>query len=306
MIARDNYLQRYRAFNTSLSTSAIQAKEPQEFAHNESAKLFRNGLAVVGFTSLEDFIKRRTAEALITLSSHNIPFSVLPDRIQEACTIKAISSLKFQADLRKDKQEKLKFIQKASRQIASSKDHTYELYELAFAHNSSNISKDTIRDILTSFNISQPWQQIDALSARLQIGGRELDNAFKNAAQRRHSAAHTVNADTPQLDLIDYIKDSISIAISFDALITIAVDEIRKHGRNMKQISAQDVNFRFLKLIENDWKEYAESNLERAFRNYGKDYEDGLEEARKRIIAKSEFLIVLEHNKLVKNWISHI
>lgn len=307
MFARDDFIPRYHAFNASLSSDAIQAQGPHEIIHNQSAQLFRNGLAVVGFNSLEDFIKKRTSEALTSLSSFNIPFSHLPEKIRNACTTGTISSLKFQTDLRKSHQEKLSFIHDAASKIAStSVDINYQLYEMAFGYDSSNISNTTVKNILSAFNVNDPWSQIDRLTSRLNIGGRNLSNSFSNAAIRRHKAAHTATADTPQLDLVDFIKDAVSIAISFDALITLAIDEIKLNGNNATGITADKVKFRYLREVGHHWKEYIETAPQRAIKNYRENYNDALITCKNKIVSKSEFLVSISGNNEVKDWFPHI
>lgn len=306
MSSRDDYLFRYQAFNSSLKSDAILARDNTAVLHNKSAQLFRNGLAVVGFTSLEDFIKKRTSEALNTLSSLNLPFSSLPEKVRDACTIGSLKSIAFQAGLRKEKADKLAFIHDATLKVSSTQQTAtpFQLYELAFGYEASNINKDTIRDILKAFMVSDPWNQIDLLSSRIGLGGRNLSNSFDNAAVSRHQAAHTVNADTPQLDLEDFLKDSVSIALGFDALLTMAIDEIKRKGSQAQNITANDVKLRFLKKDSQTWKEFVNTTTARAKKRH-QVYDDALESCRQQIVSKSEFLIVLDASNKVITWKTH-
>jgi len=69
--------------------------------HNGVANLLRKGLGIVAFNILEDFIKKRTAEALNRLSSSRIPYLNLTPQMQDAAIMDALNSLAFRAKLEK-------------------------------------------------------------------------------------------------------------------------------------------------------------------------------------------------------------
>ena len=48
---------------------------------NERARLIRNGLAIMIFSSLEEFVRRRTLETLRNIDSSKVIFSDLPEKL---------------------------------------------------------------------------------------------------------------------------------------------------------------------------------------------------------------------------------
>lgn len=56
--AKADFIERIRCLDASIDTEAVQSKALTERDHNSIARMLRNGLAVVSFASLEDFIKK--------------------------------------------------------------------------------------------------------------------------------------------------------------------------------------------------------------------------------------------------------
>lgn len=56
--AKTDFIERIRCLDSSIETEAVQNKALTEREHNAIARMLRNGLAVVSFASLEDFIKK--------------------------------------------------------------------------------------------------------------------------------------------------------------------------------------------------------------------------------------------------------
>jgi len=62
--ARTTFLEHIIAYKGATEADLIVSRAPVEVLHNAQAQLLRNGLAVVGYAILEDFIRTRTAEIL--------------------------------------------------------------------------------------------------------------------------------------------------------------------------------------------------------------------------------------------------
>lgn len=216
--AKSHYLERLGSLRQSLEIEAVTNKSLSEALHNRVAKWLRNGLAVVGFAALEDFIKSRTSEVLDNVGLTGVPCQKLPEKLREATTYGAIAALSYQLSLR-TKADRSAYIQEHAQKMASTANSAYELTPHALGYSQANL-QDKVKETLKAFSISDPWGQMTGLGSRLGLVALPLEETFKSAAIRRHKAAHVANADVPQSDLRQYIKESLAIAIGFDWLIS--------------------------------------------------------------------------------------
>lgn len=293
--AREDYLNRMHSFKNSLSVETIKSKSLTETVHNDIARLLRNGLAVVAFAALEDFIKNRTSEVLSQIGSSNVRFSELPEALQYAATYKAISALGYQIRIRRDKSDKVSYIQDHATKIASTSTTPYAITPHAFGYDQANLGDEAVSDILKAFFVDNPWQQITHISSRLNLTALPLKDAFFNAASRRNQAAHVASANIPELDLSTFVNESFGIAAAFDVLISEGLKKIQErslaHLRGQRTTSESDIKFRFLRQSRGEeWKEFLEGTT-RAFRK-SSDYNILVHDARHRSDSKGEYLFV--------------
>lgn len=262
--AKDNFISRIQSLRKTLSIDAVSQKSLTEKDHNEIAKLLRNGLAVVGFVTLEDFIKTRTSEIVSLIGAIGINFTDLPDKIQKAATVEALSAMQFQLRRIDNPSDKMIDIQAQAEKIASTANSNYEITPYAFMHNQSNISTDTVKQVLKCFNVIDPWKQMSELSSRLNLAALPLSNSYKNAADRRHKAAHDPTADTPQTDIMDFVKEAFSIAVTYDGLLSQAFIQIQSYHNHQsylegnKPLTAKTIKFRTIRYRDGKWKEHVE------------------------------------------------
>lgn len=306
MAAQEDFINRLLTLNKSLSLDALTDWPPVEKEHNDIAEILRNGLAVVGFTALEDFIKRRTSEVLSDIGKVNIPFNKLPKKIQSATTYDSIKAISFQLDLL-DESQKLTYIIDQAFNIASTQNPSYTLIEHAYGYSQSNINAETIKTILTNFQIDNPWLQMTRLASRLNLTALPLEETYKNAFRRRHKAAHVAHASTLPSELRQYIKEAYAVAVSFDTLISHALhkmklkDVLYLDSSNPKRITDADINFRFIKFENNKWKEFANESSSKAYRS-NIDFSDLHTGAKNRAISQIQTLISMDTNGLIKQW----
>lgn len=190
---------------------------PANVSHNNSVRIVRNGLAVQCFNILEDFIKARTGELLLTISSSGVPFNHLPENFQWALTVDTIKAIEFQLRLR-DVGDRISYAQHYSEKISSTKLPTLDLAEIAFFHSTPNITKDHFKTALAALAVSNPWLQCSAFCSRIGVSGVPADQVFHSLAQRRHRAAHNPNASVSEIDLLQSLLDASGLALCFDVL----------------------------------------------------------------------------------------
>lgn len=302
--AKADFIDRIRCLNSSIETEAVQNKALTEREHNAIARMLRNGLAVVSFASLEDFIKKRSSEAMAEISKCTISFSELPEKLQRAATYEVLSALNYQLSLL-DKDDKSPYIQEHALKIASTATPNFELSSHTFAHSQANISNTAIGEILKSFNVEDPWRQMSAMASSLGLtAGLSLSEIYRNAALRRHRAAHVAGADTPPTDIKQFVKEAFAIAITFDSLLSKAIQKLSENDdefvRNGKKLDSSSIEFRTIRFADGRWKEF-KGNNSRAFRA-SHDLETLQREARRRALISKDVIVEFDEHGLVNWW----
>ncbi len=304
--AKMDFIERIRCLNISIQSEATQNKGLAEVEHNSIARMLRNGLAVVGFATLEDFIKKRSSEALEELSCCSIPFDDLPKKLQYAATFEVLSALSHQLNLiPKDPitgySDKIDYIQEQALKVSSTATANYTLSNHTFAHSTSNVNKKVIGDVLKSFQIADPWREMTTICGHLGLGTYSLAQQYENAAKRRHKAAHVASADTPSTDITQFVKDAFAIAIGFDALLSKSIQKYRENlAVHATPLTASSIKVRTIKFHDSKWKEY--SNLStRAYRTSPSVTALNVD-AKRRSNSAKQLYVEFDENGVINNW----
>ena len=229
-VARSAFVERFATYAATLAEEFVQDGALHESARNEKARLLRNGLAVVGFSYLEDFLRGRCAEVLASIGSAGVAFAELPDKVKTAATVGLLKAIQARVHLEPDEMAKIAFAQEQARFLASTAAAPYQLSEFTFGYKGSNVSSDEVADALRAFRTQAPWIAIASLASKVGLGSLSLEGAFENAAKRRHRAAHVAGAITPHGDLLAYINEAKAIAFGFDVLLSIGLVNIRRRS----------------------------------------------------------------------------
>lgn len=302
--AKTDFIERIRCLDASIEIDSVQNRALTERQHNSIARMLRNGLAVVSFASLEDFIKKRSSEAMTEVSKCTISFTELPEKLQRAATYEVLSALTYQLNLL-DREDRASYIQEHALKIASTATPNFELSNHTFGHSQANVSNTVIGEILKCFNVEDPWRQMSKMASDLGLtSGLPLSEIFKSASIRRHKAAHVAGTDTPPTDIKQFVKEAFAIAITFDALLSKAIQKLIENDnnfvRNSVKLNADNIEFRTIRFIDGKWKEYKGDNA-RAFRA-SDDLEALSREARRRALAAKELIVEFDQCGLVSFW----
>ena len=89
--AKENFILRIGTFNSIVHPDIpedikLNSKALTETLHNEKVRMLRNGMSIIGFTILEDFIKRRIGEILKIIGTTGCTFNSLPEKLKEDVT----------------------------------------------------------------------------------------------------------------------------------------------------------------------------------------------------------------------------
>lgn len=312
--AKTNFITRINTFDSIIYPNlpddvSLNSKALTETLHNEKVRMLRNGMSIIGFTFLEDFIKRRTGEILKSIGSTGCNFNLLPEKIKEAVTFYALKGINSRADtLKRNSEDFITFIQNETGFISSTKSSVYELSEYSIGWDKSNLNSQDISEILTILNIEGGWHSIQKLSSLINCSILNPDQVFKNFAMNRHKSAHNSDANSLLTDLESFITQSKIIAFCFDALIDKSLSYIKLNNLNYLNLTLktkpQDVKIRFLIEIGGKWKEFANNNLARAFRA-NIDYSVILIDAKLRAQSNKEILLIKYENNSIRDWFNY-
>lgn len=266
--AKENFINRITSFEKIVSPlnpadSLLISRALTDTEHNEKVKMLRNGMAIIAFTILEDFIKKRVGEILKQVGSTPANFSSLPSKIREAATVSALKGIQNRADtLRRNSEDHISFIQNETLFVSSTRDAVYELTEYSLGWDKSNISPDDVKHFLAVFGVQDGWGLIKQISTAIGITLINPHDTFKNAAMRRHTAAHNAAADSLLTDLQQYATQAKVIALSFDLLLSRSLKFIQANDQDFlaERKKVQFTHLKFRSILEKDgkWKEYSE------------------------------------------------
>lgn len=311
--AKEDFIARLNTFKSIIYPETItdinlNSKALTEVLHNDKVRLLRNGMAIIGFTILEDFIKRRSGEILKSIGSPSTlcNFNNLPDKLKEAVTFSALKGITARADmLRRNSEDHILFVQEETTFISSTKNSSFELSSFSIGWEKSNIADSDISDILSIFNVDGGWYAIQTLSTLFNSSIIQPNSQFKNFASNRHKAAHNTNTDSAMVDLINFENQSKIIALCFDALISKSLSYLIENNKAFLNATLKtkptDIKYRFIKYSDGKWKEFNQNNPKRAYRT-NSDYNALLVQSKLRSQNGKEVLIIKNADNSIKDW----
>jgi hypothetical protein len=250
MFCHDALLRRIEATQKAASDPILIDRLLTDSEHNDRAKLLRNGLMVVAFTSLEDFIRARTGELLDLVSRTVVPFSDLPALLREAATMGAMKAARARAEMAKNSgEDALALLQTAASHVASTAGGSLQLSRYSLGYLGSNLSSSEIANILTAFNAQDAWNEISRVASRCGAGSLPLKSAYDQAMRLRHAAAHNPEANVQPQNLLDFCAQAVSIALGFDVIASRAARLLRDGNAALlagKVKISDDLEIRFL------------------------------------------------------------
>lgn len=244
---------------------------PDKTEHNESARILRNGLAVMAFAILEDFARKRAAELFLELQA-KVPFAALPAKLQQFATVGVVEAVMYRKRHLSVEQRQA-FIQEHAAHVASTTEAAYTLSPLAALNTEPNVQEDALSEFLKSLCIETPWDQIAAISPRLGFGPLDARQAYRELSRRRNEAAHEASSSVEHSDLLASVDAVLCIAVAMDVLCSTAVRAICNwtSGSPPVKVTAANVVLRRIDRVNvgatPQWRETRE-NVGRAVKVY--------------------------------------
>lgn len=196
--------------------------------HNERARLIRNGLVVMVFTTLEAFLRQRALETLRKIDNSHVAFASLPEKLRYMLAYGAINGIHHHT-MRAKEVDAIALIQSEARMLGSlNMPNAYGVSEFVFGKDKSNISADDIVRLVACLGVKNDiWHEVAGICKRVNLGGvGPWQDRFKQLANERHQAAHVSSHQVPTLNLHDHLRNAFAIAAAFDILTAIAVRQL--------------------------------------------------------------------------------
>lgn len=215
----NSLIARLRIIQEAINHDLLVDRELTNVEHNQRAQMLRSGLMIAAFTTVEDFIRGRSAEFLINISRTVLRFELLPDDLKHAATSEAMKASYEQARLiRKRGEDPLPLIQQAAKEIASTAGGPLLISKYGLGYGGSNLGTEDVSGILGCLQVADAWREIDAIAARCGAASLSLKDSYGNGLKLRNSAAHDPDANIQPSDLQAFCSQAFSIALGFDIL----------------------------------------------------------------------------------------
>jgi len=218
MSARNALLATLKILKDCLGDTALIDMAPSG-ANNQRAAMLRQGLAVLIFSTIETFIRERTGEVLGQLTNKQLKFSDLSPDLQRATTLGAIEGLRFRLKLQAPA-DKVPWLVTNLSPVASAMQSIHQLSTFSFGYAASNLVEDDVHEILKAFGVDSPWMQMTQLTHRVGLALPSCKTEFQAIKRRRHASAHALTSQVPQSDLMNSLRSSLAMCLTFDLLLS--------------------------------------------------------------------------------------
>jgi hypothetical protein len=182
-----------------------------------------NGLHVVAFAAVEDFLRCRAYEVIFTLGKSGVKFNDFPDSFRAFVLEQTVEGVSFSLT-RSEVGARINLLQRQGMLIGATSDvrSTFEPSEYFFGRTKSNISAAHIKSLLEAFVIEGGWAFLAQLAT--QMGQTHLgtpDQIFTRLSKNRHSAAHGFSNDYKVTELINDVRFGARVlSFAFDTCIS--------------------------------------------------------------------------------------
>lgn len=190
--------------------------------NRSSAHLRLNGLTVVAFSVLEDFIRRRIYEIVRWLGEKDVPFAALPSELQAAILIGTLKGLNFSLE-RAEKGDRGFIIQLEGMLLGQTGENgKFVPSEYFFGRSASNVSEGAVRGLLQAVGFNDVEKALDHIGQTFRVSiTTGIFSIFGRLASKRHSAAHAFPIDYLSADFAEDVISRIPIfAACFDACLS--------------------------------------------------------------------------------------
>ncbi|MCZ7428074.1 HEPN domain-containing protein [Micromonospora sp. WMMA1949] len=237
-VTRRNFLDRVVAVQDALAQPLLIDQALTETSHNNRARILRNGLMVVTFSALEDFIRERSAEVLGYISRTALVFSDLPRDLVLAATVEVMRAAHAHAKMAsRHGDDPVPLLQQAASEVASTLNGPLHISKFSLGYNGSNVGADEVGNILKTLHAGDPWNEMTRLGSRVGLGAVPLRDAYAQGLRLRNRAAHKADSNIQPSELLTFCQQAKAIALGFDLLASRAARLIHDSATSFAQVS---------------------------------------------------------------------
>lgn len=215
--SRDHFFNVLTKINDTTLESFVNDRGPSETAHNDRARILRNGLVISAYSTLEAYLSHRIDEVVSTLGSGTLRYTGFHEKTREMLTKKALEGLLTKARL-SDASSRLTVVESGLDTISKYKSEPPTFTSFGFSPTGSNITEADVKTFLKDLQIVDPWDKLTSICDQISTRPLSLEDDVKNFKQARHNAAHNSFSNIPINDLINYVRTALVFGAAFDIL----------------------------------------------------------------------------------------
>lgn len=272
-----------------------------------------NGLHVVAFAALEDFIRRRAHEVISWLGVEGVRLENFPRRLQMLILQGTIEGINFSLS-RTDKDDRITLLQLQGLLLSSSgeNDQAFVPSEYFFGRAASNISRDDVRELLEAFGLGERLACLNEVTALLEMPLLEsIESVFTRLAKNRHRAAHGFGLDYKLSDFRSDMAHALPLfAFAFDTSISQCAQALHKTVVTDKAVFEKfSAATSIVRIVGFDpeqscWHEYRLGKIIKKLKKG--ELRKRLDAFANRTMGRGETLIVKNEKGLIDGWIQPI
>ena len=268
-LARENFVGRLEALRSILASPLATDSTPVP-TPTSAAVTVRNGCMVMLFCALEAFIRDRSLECAQLIDQVVVPYTHLPTGLKYASLVSTFEALLTSTRGMQDADRMQEFEIVAAAASAGHLGAPYQFTRYSFGRERSNIGKDDLIAISKSFGVANLWNAMQAVAGKVGSalpGG--VDEEFRQLARERHKAAHLADHNVPHSQITAALPKAVSIALSFDALISQAAYKLNRSsltsGGAVPRITDADIEFVAVRPTAAGWRGFRPHQARAAF-----------------------------------------
>lgn len=258
-IARTDFLDGMQSLE--IAASRIGSPSIGSNASRSAEYLQLNGLHVVAFALLEDFLRRRVNEVLTSLGKAAIKFESFPHDLKLYLLQESFKGVNFYLS-RKGDESRLDMLLLEALSLYTTADNTanFSPSDFCFGRSQSNISLAQITSFLQSFGVAVNDIFAKGME-RLQLAHLGSAEAlYIRLADNRHAAAHAFSLNFDVVKFLSDVKASYKVfAFLFDtALSQSALSIVKSKEKSSEYLipKAEAIPFRSIRFdsIKKEWQ----------------------------------------------------
>lgn len=188
--------------------------------------ILRRGMLIAALIALETFVRDRTVELLQCLSRWPARFQDLPQRLRDASLLHALSDLqRYALMLKRQNEDYESEIVSELNLMASNKGPSFGFTKFVSGDYTGNISEDSLKFLLSKFQIEDCWNSFRTFSADLGFGVPSVREVLRDVVRNRHRSAHASGFAPTVADVTGLAANLVCLGICFDAAMTTSVGQ---------------------------------------------------------------------------------